>query len=221
MISAEFQLPDKFIAAYQPILLGWAADGIDGFARRPSLTIELRDRMAAQAMEAGLAPPRVTIIAEPWKHPVSGDLRIIVRPASELDAEIIALHAQMLPNLRVVPMVDPRRMIRGLSARFARMPNAFIEAYDWEIRKWTRNFKQVGRSCPIMLRRPFGAPVVLDDNGQESMLLVQLWAEKAEVVDDMLDVTIVPETERDEKLIRQHAELITRYGQPVARKMAN
>lgn len=215
-ISADFSaLPDDFVVAYTRELMVWAR----GVRKNPVLTIELQDNMAVMLREAGLPPPKVSIVAEVYKHPVIEELRIVVKPLSEMDGELIRKHAELLPRMQRAKKVDVSRLEHGVGWRFERVPDEFLSAYKPEIQKWGRNFKGVGRSCPIMLRRPHGMPIVLDDNGQETMLMVQLFADRVERIGDRLQIVAVPETERDEMLIRKHSQDLRAYGAPVARKV--
>lgn len=207
MMTVFERIPDIFVTKYNPEIVAWARR----FSVAPMLEIELRDATAAWLVKAGMAAPKVRITA------VIGNDKVFVRPVSEWDAELIRHHCEQLPKLQR-EKADPKKLVKNTRAVFERIPDEFIEAYDWEIKKWGRNFKQVGRTCDILLRRPHGQPVLLDDNGQEPMIMVQLWAERPRLDGDTVELVIVPQTELDEKKIRQHAEMIAKYGAPVPRK---
>ena len=215
-ISADFSaLPDDFVGAYARELMAWAR----GVRRNPVLTIELQDRQAAMLRDAGLPPPKVNIVAEVYKHPVIEEMRIVVRPMTEMDGELIRKHAELLPRMARAKRVDMARLEHGVGWRFERVPDEFLTAYKVEILKWGRNFKGVGRSCPITLRRPHGKPVVYDDNGEEPMFMVQLFADHVERAGDRLQIVAMPETERDAALIADHSQDIARYGAPIPRRL--
>lgn len=86
---------------------------------------------------------------------------------------------------------------------FEKIPDLFIQMYDYQFQVWAREFRARGPECAIIFQKPPGAVTLLDGNGHP----IQKGAWMVAEVDRSLGeprVIIKPKTDHDEELISRH-----------------
>lgn len=80
---------------------------------------------------------------------------------------------------------------------FERIPDAFVELYDAQFRRWAENFGRVGRVAAFRLRRPVEPLVMARD--RRKIIGVRLEAEV-----DGGRMVVRPQTDADAEAIARH-----------------
>lgn len=216
MLGAQFEkLPVLFLETYQRQLLAWAAD-LQKVG--PLIELDLLTAPGASVIDMTCIPQKVALACDVLKHPISGEVRFLIRPASEMSAEVIAKHVEQLPRilqLRRIAMAQKARSQGHVDAVFEEIAEEFVQAYGAELRVWGFKFKQVGREYTIPLRKVPGAPVDHDEDGREVIYGVALVAEIDRLSEDRVRLLIRPKDEMARERIAQHVRDIRRHGQPM------
>lgn len=87
---------------------------------------------------------------------------------------------------------------------FERIPDLFVQVYDYQFQTWAREFRTRGRKCAIVFARPPGSPVLLDVDGRKIVRGCWLEAEVDRSRPETPRVIIRPASEHDEEVISRH-----------------
>lgn len=82
---------------------------------------------------------------------------------------------------------------------FEKIPDVFVEAYDYQFRVWAAEFRARGARCAIVFGRRAGEAALLDAGGRVVMRGCWLQAEV-----DRGRVVIRPASEHDAEMIARH-----------------
>ena len=225
MIDATFEdIPHAFLRAYSREVMGWAGRlGRSRPGSEPLLKICLATMPEVTALGEAFVE-YVTLACEVWTHPVSGDVKFLIKPASEAEIVAIRKHLERLPAIETawrLAAARAKRARKRVDATFEDVPECFVRAYEADLKAWGSSFRDRGGKAGLVLRRIPGEPVALDQWGQEPMIGVELIAAVDKVLTDGVVLVIRPVDEKSRELIAKHAEAIERYGEPVARPVAN
>lgn len=216
-INAEFlKIPEAFLKAYQHDIMAWAAN----LEKYPTCEIRLVGMPGSGTiLDAANVRETATLSATLWKHPISGETKIVVVPATDFDEEVIRLHVEKLPSILAAQRARAAapKQVRAVGAEFD-LPEIFVQAYNEELVEWGRELSKHGRCKHIVLRKIPGEPVALNAHGTENYFGVDLIAEVMRLTDDEVRLLIKPETEVSKMLIAKHCEAIERYGLPEPRR---
>lgn len=161
-------LPDAFLKTYEKDIMAWALD-------KDSATLKvrlLRKPGADEGLNIARVPEFAVITRQSFKHPVSGQWRVLVGPATEFDIELIELHCQQLPEIQLARQAAAAAWARkgqNVSAHFDRIPQAFVDHYRSSFETWGAELKKRGRRCAIPLDLPPGEKPMLDEGGRPIM----------------------------------------------------
>lgn len=149
-ITTEFhRLPMAFLEAYQRDLLTWAAE----FGRiGPRLRVRLLRAPLTGSLDIAALQETIELMAELYRHPVSGERRIVIGPASDFEVEIVELHVQDLPRILMAREIAAKAWAaRGevVRAVFEGVPVAVVEHYDAQFKTWGAEIAKRGRRCAI------------------------------------------------------------------------
>lgn len=86
---------------------------------------------------------------------------------------------------------------------FEKIPEIFIQMYDYSFRVWASEFRVRGPRCAIVFRRPRGTAVLLDAEGRAIAAGAWLTAE-VDRSGPAARVVIRPASARDEEMIARH-----------------
>lgn len=154
-------LPEIFLKTYEREIMLWA-----GRADEPTLKIRmLRKPGGMSELDISHIQEFAVLTRAAFKHPVSGALKVMVAPATGFDTEIIELHCQKLPGILASRAAAARAWAKNgghMAAHFERIPDAFVEHYNYQFRVWGAEFKQRGPRCAIVFDLPPGATPELD-----------------------------------------------------------
>ncbi len=89
----------------------------------------------------------------------------------------------------------------GAVTEFQRVPEAFVELYDFQFRLWARNFRKIGTVGAIKFARPLAAMPGMRD--QRRILGVRMVA-TVDRTHKGIKVVIAPQTQVDEDAILRH-----------------
>lgn len=212
--SCEFSgIPGSFLKSYDREIFAWAANLATA---GPVLRIKLAQ--FPEMMRLGDAFAQyVSLSCTMFKHPISGLVKLTIEPASPKDYADILEHMDRLPAIvaawRKVGAEQSRRAKQQVAAVFENIPDAFVKAYEPELRAWGQNLRASGGKRTIVLREVPGAPVAVDGWGDKPLLGAALVAE-VEKMAKGVRLRIRPEDAVAEALIAHHAEDIERYGMP-------
>lgn len=92
---------------------------------------------------------------------------------------------------------------------FERIPDFFVERYDEELQAWGRNFGKIGPVKTVVLREGPFADLSPDPEQGAVLLGVRLVAKMERLRER---VTVSPQGERDEAVIRRHCEKMERLN---------
>lgn len=82
---------------------------------------------------------------------------------------------------------------------FERIPDLFVQQYDYAFQTWAREFRTRGRQAAIAFKRLPGTPALLDSEGRE--VVRGAWFE-AEPVDGKM--IIRPASDFDAEMVERH-----------------
>lgn len=83
---------------------------------------------------------------------------------------------------------------------FERIPDLFVELYDFQFRVWARDFRKRGPRQAILFQRPPGAPLELDEEAR--VIQHGAWLVAEPQGDGVMKIR--PATEQDAELIARH-----------------
>jgi hypothetical protein len=198
------KLPEVFLKTYAGELMAWAV-------RRdsPRLTLRLLRKPGGDGgvLDICHVQQTVELMVETYRHPVSGEVRVMVGPASNFDVEIIEYHSQQLPKIVADRAAAARAWAnRGQQVRacFERIPEPFLRHYAEQFQIWGREFKSRGRRCSIVFDLPPGAVPEKDSEGRS--IWRGAWFEADLDWENPADPRLVirPADEHAEQLIEQH-----------------
>ncbi len=86
---------------------------------------------------------------------------------------------------------------------FERIPDLFVQMYDFQFQTWAREFRTRGRECAIVFRRRPGAAAILDVEGRPIVKGAWLTAEVDREATPPR-VIIKPKDEHAAELIARH-----------------
>lgn len=211
LIETVFKkLPDVFLETYKAEILSWAMER-EGNTKAIRL---LRKPGVNTVLDISHIQETVSLLRESYRHPVSGEWKVLVGPASNFDVEIIELHCQMLPKIIAARATAAREWAQSgqqVDARFDRVPDAFLKHYDTQFKTWGREFKKRGQNCAVILDYPPGTVPPLDDGGRPVIAAVWFkahldWADASKP-----KLVIEPKDEFAEELIARHTREMKRY----------
>lgn len=87
---------------------------------------------------------------------------------------------------------------------FERIPDLFVELYDFQFQTWAREFRTRGKRCAIEFQRVPGQAVLLGPDGKPAQVGCWLEAEVDRSRPQEPRVVIKPATEHDEEMIAKH-----------------
>lgn len=212
-LSATFDgFTDLFLSTYSADLLAFA-DRLGRVAPEvePTCAIDL------------WSPPEATILSTSFQGTVTircdvmiwntMELTFHLRPIDE-DRDRVARHCEVLPA--ILAAYRAKNAARaGLKRKvvdwsFAgSIPNYFLQRYGYELREWARNFAAIGPSKTIVLREGTLSDLSPDPEQGAELLGVVLKATVEKIEGERIRIAVAPETENDERKIRQHVEKMT------------
>lgn len=167
-VETKFErLPDLFLKTYQKEIMAWA---LDRDSRTLKITL-LRKPGPHTRMGAPVAE-QVEIMRQSFRHPISGQWRVLVAPVSEADVEKVAKHSHDLPQIQLARQAAAAAWARKgkhVAAHFEDIPDAFVQHYRGAFAAWGSEIKIRGRRCAIPLDLPPGEAPELDDGGRPIM----------------------------------------------------
>ncbi len=167
-VETRFErLPDLFLKTYEREIMAWALD-------RESRTLKIRllRRPGPETRLGASVSEQVEIARASFRHPVSGQWRVVVAPVSEADVEAIAKHCVALPGIQLARQAAAAAWARKgkqVAAHFQDVPDAFVRHYGEAFRAWGAEIKVRGRRCAVPLDLPPGAVPELDEGGRPVM----------------------------------------------------
>ncbi len=206
------KLPEVFLQTYQPEIMAWATER-EGNVKEIRL---LRRPGNVTVLDISHVQQTVGLMRESYRHPVSGEWKVLVGPATDFDVEIIELHCQMLPGIKAARDAAAREWARSgqqIEARFDRVPDAFLRHYEAQFKTWGREFKKRGQNCAVILETPPGQATPLDEGGRPVIACVWFkahldWTDAAKP-----KLIIEPKDEFAEELMARHtAEMKRHWG---------
>ena len=84
--------------------------------------------------------------------------------------------------------------------KFERIPDIFVELYDYQFRVWAEEYRKRGPRQAINFRRPPGAPLLYDGEGR----VIQFGAWLVAEPEDNGVMRIRPASDQDEEVIVRH-----------------
>jgi hypothetical protein len=151
--QAIFEIPDVFVDAYRSALMEWAVAGT------PTRRVALLRMPGVERIGFDLVD-EVELAAAKFRHPVSGEHRVVVSGASAFDVEVIEWHCARLPVIKAARRAFARRcreeMVRNGGRRYfcEGMPREFAEHYRDAFENWMRTSRWRGGRCAV----PFDVP---------------------------------------------------------------
>lgn len=171
--NAEFhKMPFAFVQAYQRELLDWAKNLQ---AHGPLLELKLLRAPADSVLDLGFVE-RATIMCEVYKHPGTGETRMLIGPATGFDVEVIEQHTARLPQIKAARAEAARRWANSnvpVQAVFEKIPDTFLQHYAAQFQAWGAELKARGPRCAIVLERPPGEKPRKDEEGRD--ILEGIW----------------------------------------------
>lgn len=197
-------LPEIFLKTYEREIMLWATR-VD----EPTLKIRLFRKPGAADGELDISHIQefALLTRQAFKHPVSGEMKVMVAPVSGFDIEIIELHCQRLPGILGSRAAAARAWARRgghMAAQFERIPDAFVEHYNYQFRVWGSEFRQRGPRCAIVFDLAPGASPELDGEGRPMMKGAWFEAYADWSRPDNPRLVIMPVDEANEELIARH-----------------
>lgn len=205
------KLPEVFLKTYRRDLMAWAA-------RRdsPRMTLRLLRKPGGDGgvLDICHVQQTVELMVETYRHPVSGEVKVMVGPASNFDAEIIEYHSQALPEIVAARATAARTWAkRNVEIRpvLERIPDEFARYYWVSFEAWVSDFRLHGTRCCIEFDRPPGQPPKLDGEGRK--IKEGVWLEAYMDWDDPANprLLIRPVDEHAEQLIEKHTAEMRRH----------
>lgn len=210
-ITTHFEkLPEVFLKTYRRDLMAWAV-------RRdsPRMTLRLLRKPGGDGgvLDICHVQQTVELMVETYRHPVSGEVKVMVGPASNFDVEMIEYHSQALPQIVAARAVAARaRMTRDepIPVYPERIPDAFWKHYAVSFEAWVKSLRRGLLRC-IKFDRPPGEPLKLDGEGRE--IEEGAWFGAYVDWDDPANprLLIQPVDEHAEQLIEQHTAEMRRH----------
>lgn len=211
-VETEFhKLPEVFLATYTPEIMAWAVR-----RDKPECVIRLLRRPGGDGgvLDISHVQQTVTLMCQQYRHPVSGETKVLVGPATDFDVEIIELHAEKLPAIKAARAQAARRWAnRGeqVPAHFERIPEAFLRHYAAQFQAWGRELKLRGRKQCIPFDLAPGEARALDGENRE--IIEGAWFEADVDWDDPSKPRLVirPADRFWEQRIEEHCRKMRRH----------
>lgn len=167
-VETRFErLPDLFLKTYTREIMAWALDPSGN-----TLKIRLLRRPGPHTRLGAPVAEEVEISRASFRHPISGQWRVVVAPAGEQDAERIAKHCEELPGIMSSRQAAARAWARKgtqVAAHFENIPDAFVRHYREAFTAWGAEIKTRGYRCAVPLDLPPGEKPALDEGGRPIM----------------------------------------------------
>lgn len=205
------KLPEVFLETYRRDLMAWAV-------RRdsPRMTLRLLRKPGGDGgvLDICHVQQTVELMVETYRHPVSGEVKVMVGPASNFDVEMIEYHSQALPGIVAARATAARVWANRnvvVEPRFERIPDAFVRHYAISFQAWVNDFRKHGTRCCIRFDLAPGEQPGIDDGGRP--VQKGAWLEAYVDWEDPSNprLLIRPVDEHAQELIEQHTAEMRRH----------
>ena len=196
--------------AYQRELLEWAAHINE---RGNLLKINLLAPPSYSPLSLGFQES-VEVTCQKFKHPVSGEVRYLVGPATDFDTEIIQQHTEALPKIKAARAEAARRWANkqgNIQAEFEDIPDEFVVHYAEQFKMWCAELKQRGTKCAIVLDLAPGEKRPRDEADRPIMGGVWMQATADWSNPEKPRLIIKPASEHDQEEMNKHVSKMRRH----------
>ena len=210
-LDVDFQLPELFVNAYNQELLAWAGALQE---RGPLLTIDLWNPPGATILSPGYQGS-LTLRCDVLASAEENAMLFVIQAEGPENYEKLRLHCEALPKIMAAHRARAEALKgapRGAIRAEFNLPEYFVHRYGLELREWGRNFARIGPVKTIVLREGTLSDMSPAEDQGAVLRGVKLKAKIERLKNDEMLIVISPDSEQDERIVRNHVQKMTQAG---------